>query len=106
MSDHVTPHAHAVHEPHGAGHAHPGHGEHDHGHGHDAHRVNYLYVFIALCVFTLISWAADEYKAIPHNVTIVIVLAVATAKALCVMLFFMHLLFERAWKYVLLAPTI
>ena len=30
---------------------------------------------------------------------------VACAKALFVMLNFMHLKFERAWKYMLLAPT-
>ncbi|MFQ5734386.1 MAG: cytochrome C oxidase subunit IV family protein, partial [Planctomycetaceae bacterium] len=36
----------------------------------------------------------------------VLVLGVALAKALCVMAFFMHLKFERNWKYVLLAPTI
>ena len=36
----------------------------------------------------------------------VVVLAVAVAKALSVMMFFMHLKFERAWKYLLLAPTI
>ena len=34
-----------------------------------------------------------------------IVLAVAVAKALCVMAYFMHLKFERAWKYLLLVPT-
>ena len=39
------------------------------------------------------------------GVLAVIVLAIASAKALCVMLYFMHLKFERNWKYVLLAPT-
>src|SRR5258708_23153201 len=34
-----------------------------------------------------------------------IVLAVACAKALFVMLYFMHLKFEGKWKFVLLAPT-
>ena len=37
---------------------------------------------------------------------IVIVLAIATAKALFVMAYFMHLKFEGKWKFVLLAPTI
>jgi cytochrome c oxidase subunit 4 len=41
----------------------------------------------------------------PKPVTIVLVLAVACAKAMCVMMFFMHLKFEGNWKYVLLAPT-
>jgi hypothetical protein len=39
-------------------------------------------------------------------VLIGIVLAVAVCKALCVMMVFMHLQFERAWKYMLLAPTL
>ena len=60
-----------------------------------------------LCIFTALSWAADELQDhIPSmGVLAVIVLAIATAKALCVMLYFMHLKFERNWKYVLLAPT-
>jgi cytochrome c oxidase subunit 4 len=33
------------------------------------------------------------------------VLAVACGKALCVMMYFMHLKFEGNWKFVLLAPT-
>ena len=44
-----------------------------------------------------------------HNVKVVIciiVLAVACAKAMFVMLYFMHLKFEGKWKFVLLAPTI
>ena len=34
------------------------------------------------------------------------VLAVATAKALFVMMNFMHLRFEGKWKYLLLSPTV
>lgn len=76
----------------------------DHEH-HDSHSQLYFAVFIALCVFTLISVAADLVH-LPSKVMLgAIVLAVATAKAMCVMLFFMHLKFERAWKYMLLAPT-
>ena len=73
---------------------------------HDNHHVNYLYVFFALCGFTAMSVAFDGLPdTVPHGVTIVLVLAVAVAKALCVMMFFMHLKFEGNWKYVLLAPT-
>lgn len=80
---------------------------------HDAHHVNYLYVFVALCVFTGLSVlfdVVDIKDAHPaglngYVVLIVLVLAVAAAKALCVMMFFMHLKFEGNWKYVLLAPT-
>lgn len=73
-------------------------------HGHDGHQVNYFLIFAALCVFTLISILADIVH-LPYAVKVVAVLSVATSKALCVMAWFMHLKFERAWKYVLLAPT-
>jgi cytochrome c oxidase subunit 4 len=69
--------------------------------GHHSHGKVYFVVFCALCVFTLLSIVADLVH-IPSR----IVLAVATCKSLCVMLFFMHLKFERAWKYLLLAPTL
>jgi len=73
---------------------------------HSAHHVNYLYVFFALCGFTVLSVAFDMLGgSVPHGVVIVLVLAVAIAKALSVMMFFMHLKFEGNWKYVLLAPT-
>lgn len=73
---------------------------------HNNHHINYLYVFFALCGFTAMSVAFDGLPdTVPHSVTIVLVLAVAVAKALCVMMFFMHLKFEGNWKYVLLAPT-
>jgi cytochrome c oxidase subunit 4 len=57
-------------------------------------------------VFTALSWIADEMQMANKNLLRVIVLAIATAKALCVMAVFMHLQFERAWKYLLLAPTL
>lgn len=76
--------------------------DHDH---HDSHAGAYFAVFIALCCFTGLSVAADLMKAVNPTAIKVVVLAVATAKALCVMMFFMHLKFERAWKYMLLGPT-
>lgn len=74
------------------------HDEHSHPH------PKYALIFAALCVFTLISILADVVH-LPWGVKVVAVLSVATCKALCVMAYFMHLKFERAWKYVLLAPT-
>lgn len=70
----------------------------DHGH------PNYFLVFAALCGFTGLSILADVVT-LPYGVKVVAVLSVATCKALCVMSWFMHLKYERAWKYVLLAPT-
>ena len=71
---------------------------------HDTHHVNYLLIFGVLCGCTLLSVVFD---VLPFSkaITGVLVLAVACAKALCVMMFFMHLKFEGNWKYVLLAPT-
>ena len=104
-------HAHETLSAHGGGHT-----AHDtHATGDDAHHVNYLMVLGALVVFTGISWILDVTGMKGQRVlgflngTILLaflVLAVATAKALCVMAFFMHLKFERNWKYLLLAPTI
>jgi caa(3)-type oxidase subunit IV len=74
-------------------------------HAHDSHHAKYGAVFAALCIFTFISILTD-FVGLRYGVKIVAVLAVATCKALCVMAWFMHLKFERAWKYVLLAPTI
>ena len=80
-------------------------------HAHDDHEFHshfklYLTIFGALCGFTVISIVADLVH-IPNRAALVgIVLAVAVCKALCVMLIFMHLKFERAWKYLLLAPTV
>lgn len=75
----------------------------------DSHHSHppYAVIFWMLCIFTALSWAADELQQFIPNMGVlaVIVLAIATAKALCVMLYFMHLKFERNWKYVLLAPT-
>ena len=73
---------------------------HEHSHGHP----NYFLILIALCMFTGISILTDVIH-LPYAVKVVAVLSVATCKALCVMAWFMHLKFERAWKYVLLAPT-
>ncbi|MGE5193956.1 MAG: cytochrome C oxidase subunit IV family protein [Deltaproteobacteria bacterium] len=72
--------------------------------GHFPH-VNYWAIFGILCVLTLVSALADELGNKGLVLTFV-VLAVATAKALFVMGYFMHLKFEGRWKFVLLAPTI
>ena len=77
---------------------------------HTHHHVNYLRIFVLLCICTALSWFFDEMQARKIIETkafiITAVLAVAVAKALFVMAYFMHLKFEGNWKYVLLAPTI
>jgi cytochrome c oxidase subunit 4 len=66
--------------------------------------VNYLGIFIALCVCTAVSVVFDIVDLNKRTVS-VLVLAVAVAKAQYVMRYFMHLKFEGLWKYVLLLPT-
>ena len=70
---------------------------------------NYLAVFGALCVLTGVSWLLDEASGwglfSGRTLLVVLVLAVAVAKALFVAVYFMHLKFEGRWKYVLLMPT-
>ncbi|GIX03501.1 MAG: hypothetical protein KatS3mg113_0507 [Planctomycetaceae bacterium] len=78
----------------------------EHAEHHESHLKTYGAVFLALCVFTGLSILADVLRFSNHKVTVALVMSVAVAKALCVMLYFMHLKFERAWKYLLLAPTI
>ena len=81
--------------------AHASHVTHD---DHDTHHVNYLAIFAVLCVCTALSVIFDVVE-FSKPVTIVLVMSVAITKALCVMMFFMHLKFEGNWKFVLLAPT-
>ena len=73
---------------------------------HASHHVNYFVIFGILCVLTALSVVADVVDIHNKLLLIVIVLGVATAKALFVMAYFMHLKFEGNWKYVLLSPTI
>jgi cytochrome c oxidase subunit 4 len=72
--------------------------------------VNYWIIFVILCVLTGVSALADkmgDWGFLHKGVFLTfIVLAVACAKALFVMGYFMHLKFEGKWKFVLLAPTI
>jgi cytochrome c oxidase subunit 4 len=71
--------------------------------GHHPH-ANYLAIFIALCVCTLLS-AIFDLLPMNRRLIAVLVLAVAVAKSQYVMRYFMHLKFEGKWKYVLLLPT-
>ena len=64
----------------------------------------YLVVFGALLVLTLTTVAASRL-GLPHVPTIVIGLAIATAKASLVAMFFMHLISERGMVFFALALT-
>lgn len=76
--------------------------------------VKYSNIFFALCICTVLSIIFDVIDLKKTDVVGIkgfillafLVLAVACAKALFVMIYFMHLKFEGKWKYVLLSPTI
>jgi cytochrome c oxidase subunit IV len=89
----------------------PGHGYEaaaaDQEHGH-AGVGKYVAVFIALCVLTAISFAVGNSATLRHNspgTMWAAMMAVSCAKAMLVILFFMHLLWEANWKYVLTIPS-
>lgn len=68
----------------------------------------YLMVFAALCVLTSMSfltytsfWPFKDQK----HVTWAFMMAVSCTKAMLVIMFFMHLLWEANWKWVLTIPA-
>lgn len=76
-------------------------------HDRDIHahpKVHYFGVFMALCVCTGLSVIFDVVELTPA-LLVFLVLAVAVAKAMFVMTYFMHLKFEGRWKFLILAPT-
>jgi cytochrome c oxidase subunit IV len=80
---------------------------HDDGHGHGG-VGKYLLVFVALCVLTAISFAVGNSQTLRENspgVMWAAMMAVSCAKAMLVILFFMHMLWEANWKYVLTIPA-
>ncbi|MEX2025873.1 MAG: cytochrome C oxidase subunit IV family protein [Pirellulaceae bacterium] len=90
----MAAHAH-VHEDHDEHHAPPGSGK-------------YWAVFITLVVLTIISFAVGNSSALRENAPQVMwaaMMAVSSAKAMLVILFFMHLKWEANWKYVLTVPA-
>src|SRR5438477_8552056 len=89
----------------------PGHGYEaeaaDEEHGH-AGVGKYVTVFIALCVLTAVSFAVGNSATLRHNspgAMWAAMMAVSCVKAMLVILFFMHILWEANWKYVLTIPA-
>ena len=76
----------------------------DHGHGGTG---KYWVVFVLLCILTTMSFLTffDFWdQRVPVNVSRAFMMAVSCAKAMLVILFFMHLFWEASWKYVLTIP--
>lgn len=94
-ASHAADKTHASHEtiPHSKGHGGPG---------------VYIAVFIALCVLTTMSFFTYSplwpWRDEPQ-VGWAFMMAVSCTKALLVVLFFMHVLWEANWKYVLTIPA-
>lgn len=85
--------------------AHQGAAEGDHGHGGTG---KYWMVFLALCVLTTLSFFTYSSYWPFHStpaVGWVFMMAVSCTKAMLVICFFMHLIWEANWKYVLTIPA-
>lgn len=85
--------------------------EHDHA-AHDDHHANhggigkYLAVFVALCVLTGASFFTySSYWPFDKHVAWAFMMAVSCTKAMLVVMFFMHLLWEANWKWVFTVPA-
>lgn len=92
MADHAHSHDDFDHDEH---HAPPGSGK-------------YWAVFITLVVLTIVSFAVGNSQTLRENSPQVMwaaMMAVSSAKAMLVILFFMHLKWEANWKYVLTVPA-
>jgi cytochrome c oxidase subunit 4 len=75
----------------------------DHGHGGVG---KYLMVFAALCVLTGASFFTySSYWPFGKHVAWAFMMAVSCTKAMLVIMFFMHLLWEANWKWVLTIPA-
>jgi cytochrome c oxidase subunit 4 len=105
MADHDKSHDEGVASPYG--HIEPHGDAEDHGHGHGG-SGKYIAVFFALCILTMFSFLTYFpfwYESIPLPVSRAFMMAVSCTKALLVMAFFMHLIWEANWKYVLTIPA-
>ena len=66
----------------------------------------FVTIFLMLCALTLTSfWIANSHLMETPANGWAAMMAVSAAKAMLVMLFFMHLWWERRWKYALTLPA-
>ena len=74
---------------------------------HESHKGVFITVFVMLCVLTAFSfWIANSHLMENKYVGWGSMMAVSAAKAMLVILFFMHLWWEKRWKYVLTVPAL
>lgn len=76
-------------------------------HEHHGGLGQYLAVFAGLLVLTAISFAVGNSASLRKTPEVMwaMMMAVSCAKAMLVILFFMHLKWEANWKYVLTIPA-
>jgi cytochrome c oxidase subunit IV len=82
--------------------------DHPDDHPHHTHGGigQYLMVFLALCVLTGASFFTySSYWPFSKEVAWAFMMAVSCTKAMLVIMFFMHLLWEANWKWVLTIPA-
>jgi cytochrome c oxidase subunit 4 len=66
----------------------------------------YLVVFAALCVLTGVSFFTySPYWTFGKHAAWALMMCVSVTKAMLVIMFFMHLLWEANWKWVLTIPA-
>jgi cytochrome c oxidase subunit 4 len=85
----------------------PSKADHSHEHAHGGNG-KYIAVFVALCVLTACSYIIANHGpawGVSKEATWAAMMAVSCAKAMLVILFFMHLKWEANWKYVLTIPA-
>src|SRR3954470_14929920 len=83
--------------------------------GHDSHDEishggigKYFVVFAALCILTMCSFLTYFpfwREHVPMQASRALMMAVSCTKAMLVIMFFMHLLWEANWKWVLTIPA-
>ena len=87
--------------------AHDAHDDHE-GDEHHGGVGIYIFVFIALCVLTTMSFLTyfDFWRDhVSVEISRAFMMAVSCTKAMLVILFFMHLKWEANWKWVLTVPA-
>jgi cytochrome c oxidase subunit 4 len=65
------------------------------------HHVNYYAIFLTLVVLTIVTVAVAFYRFESEVVNLLLALLIASIKAMCVALFFMHLKFEGKLIYMI-----
>lgn len=80
----------------------------DHHAEHANHTPVFVAVFLMLCGLTAVSYWVANSSMMTDNLNMArgCLIAVSAAKAILVVTFFMHLWWEKRWKYVLTLPAL